>query len=235
MDDEDSYQIMPYKEIIALRKDIESMKTSTDDSSFKALLNSMSSLTKSMNSMLELFRTAAEEMKIEGKSEINVAKELGPLTEKMDTLIDQNKTIAEGLIAISDMVKEFKGPKPGPSPVFRLQPRQPIPPPMQPKSPFEEVPPFGGQTPPGAPGPMPPQGTSPGPMPPGQMPPGPLQPGQMPPPPIPPRQPMNQFPPPGPPQGGPIPPPSEPLPLPEMPGAPEAPKKKSKFLGILKK
>jgi len=48
MEDEDAYQIMPYKEIVALRKDIESLKTSTDDSSYKSLLNSMSSLTKSM-------------------------------------------------------------------------------------------------------------------------------------------------------------------------------------------
>ena len=215
MDDEDSYQIMPYKEIVALRKEIDSLKTKNDDSSFQALLNSMSTLTKSMNSMLELFRTAAEEMKLEGKSEMGVAKEIGPLTEKMNTLMDQNKTIAEGLLAISDMVKEFKekGPQAGPAPVFRLQPRRaPMPPPMRPQSPFEEVPPF----PPGAAPPMPP----------GQMQP-PFPPGQMPP--------LGLAPPPGAAPG--LVPPSLPnsdvFPPPGMPGQP--PKKKSKFLGLIKK
>lgn len=238
MEEEDAYQIMPYKEIVALRKDIESLKKSTDDSSFQGLLDSMGSLTKSMNSMLELFRTAAEEMKLEGKSEMNVAKEIGPLTDKMDTLIDQNKTIAEGLIAISDMAKDLKKPQAGPSPVFRLEPRrQPMPPPMQPQSPFEgapagPIPP--GQAPPGHfPGPT--QGPM-GPPIPSQAPPGPMGPGPMPPGQAPsgPMGPPGPFPPEQAPPGQ-VQPPQEPLPLPEIPGPPGGGKKKGKFLGILKK
>jgi hypothetical protein len=230
MDDEDAYQIMPYKEIIALRKDIESLKKSTDNSSFQALLNSMSDLTKSMNSMLELFRTAAEEMKLEGKTELNVAKEMGPISEKMDTLMEQNKTIAEGLIAISDMIKESKRPQQEPSPVFRLTPRrQVMPPPLRPQS-FNEFPQFG--RPQGQSAPLPPLGPPPGQMPP-PWPSGPM--------------PQQRTSGPMPPPGGPMPPdqippfnaesmpPPEPLPMPEMPVPPDSSKKKSKFLGMVKK
>jgi len=246
MEDEEQYQIMPYKEIIALRKEIESLKGKNDDSSFQALLNSMSSLTKSMNSMLELFRTAAEEMKLEEKSEMNVSKEITPLNEKMDSLIEQNKTIAEGLIAISDMVSDFKEKKfqSGPSPVFRLESRAPpqgfMPqgPPMKPLSPFEDA--FqprqsfpGGPMPPGQQ--MPPFGQMRQnqfqppmqPMAPNPFPPSPNQfPPQQPFGPLPPQQ-QNQFP-------GPM-PPLEELPVPEIPGIPDLQKKKSKFLGIIPK
>jgi hypothetical protein len=66
---DDSYEIMPYKEIVELKKQIAELQRRTGDTSSKELLQSMASLTKSMNNMLNLFSSAAEEMKLEEKTD----------------------------------------------------------------------------------------------------------------------------------------------------------------------
>ena len=105
---DDSYEIMPYKEIVELKKQIAELQRKTGDISSKGLLESMAALTNSMNSMLQLFSSAAEEMKLEEKTESELSEQIAPLIDKVDRLEEQNKTIAEGLVAIADMVKEFK-------------------------------------------------------------------------------------------------------------------------------
>jgi hypothetical protein len=61
-----------------------------------------------MNNMLNLFGSAAEEMKLEGKAESELTERIDPLIQKVDKLEDQNKTIAEGLVAIANIVKEIR-------------------------------------------------------------------------------------------------------------------------------
>ncbi|MBU0628739.1 MAG: hypothetical protein KKC75_06120 [Nanoarchaeota archaeon] len=105
---DDSYEIMPYKEIVELKKQIGDLQKKTGDTSSKELLGSMAALTKSMNGMLQLFSSAAEEMKLEEKSESELSRQIGPLMEQVANLEQQNKTIAEGLVAVADMVKDIK-------------------------------------------------------------------------------------------------------------------------------
>ncbi|MBW2975265.1 hypothetical protein KY366_06105 [Candidatus Woesearchaeota archaeon] len=112
MAEEGTYEIMPYKEIINLEKRLAELEQKKGGPSSKELLSSMSSLTKSMNNMLQLFSSAAEEMKIEEKEEHALTIKLDPLTKKIENLESQNKTIAEGLVAIADMVQELKEEKP---------------------------------------------------------------------------------------------------------------------------
>lgn len=131
---DDSYEIMPYKEIVELKKQIAELQQKTGDTSSKELLASMASLTKSMNNMLQLFSSAAEEMKLEEKTESELSQKIGPLIEKVEKLEEQNKTIAEGLVAVADMVKETKGEK---RPKEKPKPLPPKPPE---KSSFEDLP-----------------------------------------------------------------------------------------------
>src|SRR3989338_6437063 len=105
---DDSYEIMPYKEIVELKKQIGDLQKKTGDTSSKDLLESMAALTKSMNSMLQLFSSAAEEIKLEEKTESELSTKIAPLIEKVNRLDEQNKTIAEGLVAVADMVKDLK-------------------------------------------------------------------------------------------------------------------------------
>ena len=219
---DDSYEIMPYKEIVELKKQIGELQKKTGDTSSKELLNSMASLTKSMNNMLQLFSSAAEEMKLEEKTEGELSQKIGPLMDKVAGLENQNKTIAEGMVAIASMVKGIKGerpkemhkpsPKP-PGPSFGMPPLgEPGLPPMEPpKSPRPNFPPHPPirivtKKPMPPPGAMPPLG-----MPPPGMPPGPM-----------------------PPPGAPMPPPDLGA-LPPLPPLEEEPKKKGIFKFFKKK
>lgn len=169
MTEEGGYEIMPYKEIVALKKQIEELQRKTGDTNSKELLLSMANLTKSMNNMLQLFKTAAEEMKLEQKEEEAIGKKVGPLMDKVNELGEQNKTIAEGMVAIADMVKEMKQGKPEPKPFkeeygISFKPG-PIPPPMEPVRfvpPEKPFPPRGQKIPLGGPEPFPPPMPPPG-------------------------------------------------------------------------
>ena len=205
---EGGYEIMPYKEIVALKKQIEELRLRTGDTDSKQLLLSMANLTKSMNNMLQLFKTAAEEMKLEQREEEAVAKKVGPLVDKVNELMEQNKTIAEGMVAIADMVKEMKEGKKSFSEKPEIKFNEPsfeepelsfkpssMPPPIQPVRFVPPRRPQGGGMPPPA-------------MPPG----GPIQPPGMP---------FDMGP--------------EPFPPFEEPFPPLGPEKKKGFLGMFKK
>ena len=84
---EDEYAIVSKKEFLALKKELDR-------------------LNKSLNVMLEVFKQAAEDLKLEEHDSDTLAKQMGPLSDKIDTLIDQNQKIAKGIVAIADMVKE---------------------------------------------------------------------------------------------------------------------------------
>lgn len=227
---DDSYEIMPYREIVELRKQIADLQRRTGDASSKELLQSMAALTKSMDNMLQLFSSAAEEMKLEEKTEGELSQKVTPLIEKVNRLEEQNKTIAEGLVAIASMVKDIRKGR------FkeREEAPRPAPPPKPPEEPaFEGLPPFEeeqSELPPLEPPkarPMPPRVG----MPPrgGAMPP----PVRM----YPPRGPMPppwQMPPPGAPLGA---PPEGPDlgPLPPLPPLEEEPEKKKGLFGLFKK
>ncbi len=59
--------------------------------------------------MLEVFGAASEQMKLEDKGYEAEAKKHETIISKLDKLIDQNKTIAEGMVAIVELVKEKMG------------------------------------------------------------------------------------------------------------------------------
>lgn len=102
---DDNSDVMPYYEVNELKKQMKKMQDAAPANSDQ-LLGSMSNLTKSMDSMLQLFKTAAEEMKLEEQEESALGQQMKPLMDKLNEIIEQNKIIAEGMVAISDLVKE---------------------------------------------------------------------------------------------------------------------------------
>lgn len=170
---EEEYAIVSKKEFLALKKELERIKKNPLEGSESGedLQSSIDNLNKSLNIMLEVFKQAAEDMKLEEHDTGMVSKQIGPINEKIETLIDQNQKIAKGIVAIADMVKEKleeieqaeskprlppltggPGPKPAPKPAAPSPSPAPMPPPGSPARP----------------GPMPPPGAPPGP---GTMPP----------------------------------------------------------------
>ncbi|MBN4049131.1 hypothetical protein JYT91_00770 [archaeon AH-315-M20] len=144
MVEDEPYDLLPHHEIEELKRQVEELKTRSDKSSSREIVNSLEQLTKSMDAMLRLFTDAARGVKGE-------EKEHSIIVERLDAVIDQNKTIAEGMVAVSDMVKDFvekQGyrPAPAPRPVPRSQfPRPSFQPPQAPEPDFQHPPSFSPQ------------------------------------------------------------------------------------------
>jgi hypothetical protein len=193
---EDEYAIVSKKEFMALKKELERIKKNPLEGSESGedLQSSIDNLNKSLNVMLEVFKQAAEDMKLEEHESETVAKQIGPITDKIDMLIDQNQKIAKGIVAVADMVKEKLeemeekseakpklpplggGPKPFAPKPAPMAPPMPGPAP----GPGAELPPLGAPEGLESPGALPPL-TPPGaPPPPGAVPPppGPAPPGE---------------------------------------------------------
>lgn len=98
-------EFSPYKDISELKRGLEAIKDKKDVST-KELYDAVLKLAQTINDMLEVFGAAAEQMKLEEKELETETRKHEIIVTKLDKLVDQNKTIAEGMVAIVDMVKE---------------------------------------------------------------------------------------------------------------------------------
>ena len=121
-----------YKDISDIKRGLEGMKRNKEVSN-KELYETVQKLNATITDMLEVFGAAAEQMKLEEQGFEASAKKHEMIISKLDKIIDQNRTIAEGMVAIVDMVKEkiiapAKEEMMRPRPLFRpqqeWQPRQ---------------------------------------------------------------------------------------------------------------
>jgi len=108
MDDDESYGIISYREFSNLKKDLDDIKKKASPDTTKQIVDSMAKLSQGMDSMLQLFKSAADELKVEESSQDQFIKYLQPLTQKVDELMEQTKVIAESMVGIVEMVKELK-------------------------------------------------------------------------------------------------------------------------------
>ncbi len=125
MPDDDSYDLLPHRQINELQRQIDELKAKQDRASPKELVASMDSLAKTINSLMNLFQQASQDLKYQLKEE-ELASGKGSVHEKLDRVIDQNRIIANGMVAVSDMVKEFaRQKKPMQQKPNNFPPRQP--------------------------------------------------------------------------------------------------------------
>jgi hypothetical protein len=94
-----------YKDISDLKKELEGVK-GRKDVSVKELYNAVQKLAQTMTDILEVFGAAAEQMRLEEKGYEAEAKKHEMIILKLDKVIDQNRTIAEAMVGIVDMIKE---------------------------------------------------------------------------------------------------------------------------------
>lgn len=129
---EDDYDLLPHKEIVKLRNEVKELRKALGEKAPEKPIKeskaeevkpepkkpvtkddmtpSIEKLTESINSLLELFRLAGEEMKADEHKpqkhfdEMNI--HLDNLNDKMNTLIQHNEEIAKGILVVADMMKE---------------------------------------------------------------------------------------------------------------------------------
>lgn len=94
----------PFKDISELKRELDGMRGNREIS-IRELHDAVQKLSGTMSGMLEVFGAAAEQMKLEEKESEADAKRNEIIIGKLDRLLDQNKTIAEAMVALVDMIK----------------------------------------------------------------------------------------------------------------------------------
>lgn len=152
----EDYDIVPHKRLMELQRQVADLKKSPYGSTDagKEMKQTMDNLSQSMNDLMGIFKDAAQEMKMEEHDVNVISKGMKPLMQRLDEVVEQNKKIARGIVAIADMVKEQNE---------RLEethaaPRGMMMPPRRPRGPMPGAPHPPGKhvKPPGPPGKMPP-------------------------------------------------------------------------------
>lgn len=107
MADDDDYDLIPHSELKKIKKELKTVKLDDDDENV-GMQRSMSKLSESLNSMLTVFSEAKRELQIEEEEKELLANKIDPILQKLDTLIDQNEKIAEGILSLADMIKKVE-------------------------------------------------------------------------------------------------------------------------------
>ncbi|MFH1505454.1 MAG: hypothetical protein ABIE94_00480 [archaeon] len=96
---EDDFELVSHDEIEKLRKEVDQIKKSPfgDTQTGMTLLDSMNDLTRAINNLVSIFENTEKELLNEYSKE--------KAGYKIDTLLQQNKEIAEGIIKVAEMVK----------------------------------------------------------------------------------------------------------------------------------
>jgi hypothetical protein len=106
---EDDYELVASKRISKLKDDLERLRSKNPDTaSMQQLQESIERLSTNLENILSVFEEAAEEMKLDDKETEVIAQKIDPLMDKLDAIIDQNKKIAQGVVAVADMISELK-------------------------------------------------------------------------------------------------------------------------------
>lgn len=107
----DEYELMPERKLSGMKKELDELRRHSANVDPKTGLprdtvSSIENLNRSISSLLGLFKTATEELKLEERDEALISKKLDPLMKKIDILLEQNEKIAKAIVAIADMVRE---------------------------------------------------------------------------------------------------------------------------------
>ncbi len=105
---EEDYDIVPHKRLVELEQQVSHIQKNPFGAvpSGKEMVEGMRALNRNLHDLTGLFKDAAEEMKTEQHDLELVEKQMGPVLHKLEMILDQNRKIAKGIIAIADMLKD---------------------------------------------------------------------------------------------------------------------------------
>ncbi|MBD3259761.1 hypothetical protein GF371_03985 [Candidatus Woesearchaeota archaeon] len=105
---EDEYEILSRHELKRLRDEIKALKeggkADTGD-----LHKAIEDLNEKLQQMMEVFEAASEDLREEDTESELVNTKIDPILDRITGIEEQNKKIAEGLVAINDIVEEKLG------------------------------------------------------------------------------------------------------------------------------
>ncbi len=102
----DDYELLPQQVIQDLKYEVEALKKrlSAPDAKINELILELESMKESMHDLHSIFQQALAEVKGDDNTH---SKKLDDSSSKIDILMQQNETIAKGMVAIADKVDDF--------------------------------------------------------------------------------------------------------------------------------
>ncbi|MBW3001543.1 hypothetical protein KY338_00095 [Candidatus Woesearchaeota archaeon] len=102
----EEYELLPHREIEDLKEELRKLKE-FEITPTKKLRISLIELNKKLDKLLQIFDEARHDIRTE-EIGLGFKEKMKPLMEKMETLQEQQADIAEGMVALADIVKGMK-------------------------------------------------------------------------------------------------------------------------------
>jgi hypothetical protein len=102
----EDYEILPQKEIQELKEELRKLKEFEIMPS-KKMQVSLVELNTKLDKLLNIFEEATTALHIE-EGGMSFKEKISPIIEKMNKVLDQNAEIAQGIVAVADLVKELR-------------------------------------------------------------------------------------------------------------------------------
>jgi hypothetical protein len=103
-DNEEEYELLPHKEITELKDELRRMRSMPTGAGKDIELGDLSD---KIDKLIAIFTDAMHQMKIE-EGGLSFQEKMRPVTEKMNKILEQNSEIAEGIVALADIMNEVK-------------------------------------------------------------------------------------------------------------------------------
>jgi len=102
----EEYELIPEKEISELKEELKRIKEFEVQPTKKLSVN-FAELNVKIDRLLAIFEEAFRELKVE-EGGLTFQEKMKPLIERMDKVLEQNSQIAQGMVALNDVVSELK-------------------------------------------------------------------------------------------------------------------------------
>lgn len=105
----DDYEFVPRESLDQLHSELNKLKKGGAEDLVnrdEELHRSIKTLTHTLKGLIDVFHDASLEMKLEENESQVLKKRMDPIESKIDVLIEQNRKIAQGLIAITEAVQQ---------------------------------------------------------------------------------------------------------------------------------
>lgn len=106
VDEGEDYEILPQKEIQELKNELQKLKDFEITPS-KKLGVQLVELNTKLDKLLSVFEEASTALQLE-EGGLSFKDKMKPVVEKMNKILEQNSEIAQGIVAVADLVKDLR-------------------------------------------------------------------------------------------------------------------------------
>jgi hypothetical protein len=105
-DEGEDYEILPQKEIQELKDELRKLKDFEITPSKKMQVSLVEVNTK-LDKLLSIFEEAMTALQVE-EGGLSFKEKMRPVAEKMNKILEQNSEIAQGIVAVADLVRDLR-------------------------------------------------------------------------------------------------------------------------------